>query len=61
MPSNDIRTVISVLKMRGSAHSHALRLYESTAKGIVIGEPLTDYHGVTSGIPNRSPADTVAS
>lgn len=47
-----IRRVLGVHKMRGSNHSSDLRLYEATARGIVIGEVPYGLRGVTSGIPS---------
>jgi circadian clock protein KaiC len=47
----ELRRVMAVIKMRGSDHSHEFRLYEVTAKGVVIGEPLTDYDGIITGVP----------
>jgi circadian clock protein KaiC len=47
-----------VIKMRGGNHSKDIREYEITSKGVVIiGERLTDYQGLITGIPehlNRS-------
>lgn len=45
--------VVAVYKMRGSAHSHDFRTYEITAKGAVVGGPLKNYHGITTGVPER--------
>jgi circadian clock protein KaiC len=46
-----MRTVVAVVKMRGSGHSRELRQYELTAAGAVIGEPLVGYHGIMTGSP----------
>ena len=46
-----LRRVMAVIKMRGSDHSHEFRLYEVTAKGVIIGEPLTEYNGIITGVP----------
>ena len=43
--------MLMVVKMRGSDHSNDMREYEITSKGVVIGEPLRGYRGLTSGIP----------
>lgn len=43
--------VLSVIKMRGSEHSKEWRAYEITPAGMVIGESLSDYRGIISGIP----------
>ncbi len=53
------RRVMAVIKMRGSDHSHELRSYEVTAKGVIVGAALKEYDGVMSGIPtlrNKSAA-----
>jgi circadian clock protein KaiC len=47
----ELRRVMAVIKMRGSDHSHELRLYEVTADGVVVGEPLTEYDGIITGVP----------
>jgi circadian clock protein KaiC len=47
----EIRRVMAVIKMRGSDHSHEFRMYEVTAKGVVVGGPLTEYDGVSTGVP----------
>jgi circadian clock protein KaiC len=43
--------VLSVVKMRGSAHATDFRLYRLTTEGAFMGESLTNYHGITTGIP----------
>ena len=45
------RRMLVVVKMRGSAHSIDLMDYEITDEGLVVGEPLRGYRGLTSGIP----------
>jgi circadian clock protein KaiC len=47
----ELRRVMAVIKMRGSDHTHQFRLYEVTAKGVVIGDTLTDYDGIITGVP----------
>jgi circadian clock protein KaiC len=49
----ELRRVMAVIKMRGSEHSHEFRTYEITAKGIVVGGPLTEYDGIITGVPTR--------
>lgn len=46
-----LKRITAVVKVRGSAHSDELRLFEITDDGIVIGEPLHDYEGLLSGQP----------
>jgi circadian clock protein KaiC len=48
-----IQRILSVVKLRGSPHSKALRLYEVTHEGIVIGKGLSGYEGLMSGTPKR--------
>jgi circadian clock protein KaiC len=46
-----LEKVLSVIKMRGSDHSTDFRLYRLTSEGAVIGESLSPYHGITTGVP----------
>ncbi len=48
----EIRQVISVLKQRVGAHEHTLRELRFSAKGIDIGDPLRDFRGVLTGVPD---------
>ena len=48
-----LRKIMMVLKMRGGAHSKDIREYEITSKGVVIGERLTGYDHLITGIPAR--------
>ena len=48
-----LRKVLAVVKMRGSAHSTHFRAYELTAEGASMGEELTAFHGITTGVPSR--------
>ena len=45
------RRCSSVVKMRGSDHATDFRLYRLTAEGAVMGNRSTDYHGITTGVP----------
>jgi len=49
------KRVISVVKVRGSAHSKDIRLFDITDDGIVIGEALSGYTGLLTGRPTRGP------
>lgn len=51
--AGELRPVLSVVKMRGSEHSRDYRAYEITARGAVVGNRLDDYHGITTGVPDR--------
>ena len=47
-----IRKVISCLKNRGGAHEDAIRELRIDHGGIRVGEPLTEFRGVLTGIPS---------
>ncbi len=55
-----LKRIMAVVKVRASAHSNELHLFEITDAGIVVGEPLGDYEGLLSGQPTaragRAPA-----
>lgn len=48
-----LRKIMMIIKMRGSNHSKDIREYEITSKGVVIGERLTGYDHLITGIPRR--------
>ena len=48
----EIRQVISVLKQRVGPHEHTLRELRFGPDGITIGEPLRDFRGVLTGVPD---------
>jgi circadian clock protein KaiC len=52
----ELQRVISVVKMRGSDHSKAFLTYDITKSGARVGPPLTNYHGILTGIPTAHPA-----
>jgi circadian clock protein KaiC len=49
--------VMTVIKMRGSAHSQDLRLYDVTERGLEIGNTLHDYRGIITGVAQRHQAN----
>jgi circadian clock protein KaiC len=51
--NGELRSVLSVVKMRGSDHSRELRSYGVTAHGLEIREAMTDYRGIITGVPER--------
>lgn len=55
-----LQRVMSVVKVRGSAHNKEIRTYEITRRGITIGEPLPQYDGLLTGHPRKSARDTSA-
>lgn len=50
----ELRKALLVVKMRGSDHSRTFRLYESSEAGIIVGDTLTEYDRVVTGMPKRS-------
>ena len=46
------KRVMAVVKVRASAHSKDLRLFEITADGMVVGERIGDYQGLLTGSPH---------
>ena len=46
-----VRQAISMIKKRSGPHEHAIRELRLRADGIWVGEPLTNFHGVLTGIP----------
>jgi circadian clock protein KaiC len=49
--NGQMRKMMIVIKMRRSMHSNDMREYTITPDGIVIGERLTGYRGLTTGVP----------
>jgi len=41
-----------VVKVRASAHSKDVRLFEISADGIIVGERVDDYEGLLTGSPH---------
>jgi circadian clock protein KaiC len=52
--AGELRTVLAVVKMRGSSHSREFREYVITREGAVIGKPLAEYRAIMTGFPERS-------
>ncbi len=48
----EIRQVISVLKQRVGAHERTLREFQLSQDGITVGEPLSGFRGVLTGVPD---------
>ena len=47
----EMKRIMAVVKVRGSAHRKELRGFEITGDGIVVGKPLADYVGLLTGQP----------
>ena len=46
-----VRRAISVIKKRTSKHEDTIREYVIDGRGLTLGEPLTNFHGVLRGVP----------
>jgi circadian clock protein KaiC len=49
----EVRQAISAVKVRGSEHERTLRDFSMKGGRIQVGEPLRNYRGVLSGIPQK--------
>ena len=49
----EVRQAISVIKKRGGEHERSIREFKMAGGRISVGEPLRDYHGVFSGVPEK--------
>ena len=47
-----VRRALSVVKKRSGRHEHTIREFQLSSQGLVVGPPLTDFHGVFSGTPS---------
>jgi circadian clock protein KaiC len=47
----EIRKAISVLKKRVGTHERTIREFRLNGHGLQVGEPLTDFQGIMTGIP----------
>ena len=52
-----LKRAISVVKKRSGAHEDTLREFSLRRGGVMVGEPLHDFHGVMSGIPMLGKGD----
>jgi circadian clock protein KaiC len=56
-----LKRMMTVVKVRASAHSKDMRAFEVTDRGIVMGETLGRYEGLLTGSPGmiqRAPSKT---
>jgi circadian clock protein KaiC len=49
----EVRQAISVMKMRGGEHERSIREFSMRGGKLSVGEPLRNYRGVFSGIPEK--------
>lgn len=52
-----IRRAISVIKKRTGSHEDTIREYRIDSAGVRVGEPLTNFHGVLTGVPTYDGAE----
>jgi len=48
----EVRQAVAVIKKRTGPHERAIRQFQLTAEGIMVGEPLHDFEGVMTGTPS---------
>jgi circadian clock protein KaiC len=49
----EVRQAISVIKKRGGRHERSIREFRMADGRVSVGEPLRDYRGIFSGIPEK--------
>ena len=49
----ELKQVLNIVKVRGSAHSKDLRRYDITNRGLVIGQSLAGYEGIITGVTRK--------
>jgi circadian clock protein KaiC len=50
-----VRKALSVVKKRSGRHEDTIRELAVTPHGLVVGEPLSNFHGVLTGVPEYDP------
>lgn len=50
----EVRQAISVIKTRMARHERTIREYQIGRKGLHLGEPLSQFHGILTGVPTFS-------
>ena len=49
----EVKQALSVVKMRGGEHERTIREFSMRGGRIAVGEPLRDYRGVLTGVPEK--------
>jgi circadian clock protein KaiC len=49
----EVRQALSVVKMRGGEHERSIREFSMKGGRVQVGEPLRDYRGVLTGVPEK--------
>ena len=52
--AGEVRQAISVVKMRGGEHERTIREFTMRRGQVNVGEPLRNYRGVLTGVPERT-------
>jgi circadian clock protein KaiC len=52
----EVRQAISVVKKRGGEHERSIREFKMAGGRVSVGEPLREYRGVLSGVPEKRSA-----
>ena len=52
----NVRRAVSIIKKRTGKHETSIREFLISDKGLSVGEPLNDFHGVLRGVPMYSGA-----
>ncbi|HYG53678.1 MAG TPA: ATPase domain-containing protein [Burkholderiales bacterium] len=47
----EVKKAVSVIKKRSGPHENTVREIRMTAKGVAVSEPLTEFQGVLTGVP----------
>lgn len=53
--TGEVRQAVSVVKKRGGAHERTIREFRLGPRGVEVGEPLRDFHGILTGVPQFAP------
>lgn len=53
-----VRQAISVFKKRVGMHERTIRLFSMSDKGIAVGDVLTNFHGILTGVPTFDEAQS---
>lgn len=56
--SGRVRKALSIVKKRSGAHEDTIREFAITSSGVVLGEPLTAFQGVLTGVPHYDGRDS---
>jgi circadian clock protein KaiC len=46
-----LKKAVSVVKKRSGFHENTIREFTMTRQGVVVGEPLLNFQGVMTGVP----------